>query len=1288
MFADRWRLRRQLREFQGAHRRGRANGQRLERLADDLQKSIAIRLARRASIPHVRYDDQLPVAARRGEIAEAIRDHQVVIVCGETGSGKSTQLPKICLEIGRGLEGYIGHTQPRRIAARSVAARIAEELGSPLGRDVGYKIRFTDASNPRTYIKLLTDGVLLAESHHDRYLNQYDMIILDEAHERSLNIDFLLGYLQRLLPKRPDLKLIVTSATIDAERFARHFESAIGEVPVIMVSGRSYPVEVRYRPPLSEKEGEEPDLEQAVIGAVDELAREREGDVLIFMPTEQDILSTAKALRAHRIPGDTAGHETEILPLYARLSTAEQNRVFQPHQRRRIVIATNVAESSLTVPGIHSVIDTGTARISRYAARSKVKRLPIEPISQASADQRKGRCGRLGPGICIRLYSEEDYERRERYTPPEIQRSNLAAVVLQAKALRLGEIDDFPFLDAPRPESIRDAYRTLFELGAVDDRHQLTDLGRRLSRLPVDPRIGRIILAGERENCLHEILIIAAALELQDPRERPSDQQEAADAAHAQFADEQSDFMSYLKLWDFYHELKGRLSRNQLRRACRDSFLSHNRVRDWLEIHRQLLRLCSQAGFAIQPRRNDHDRIHRALLAGFLSSVAYRSDQYEYTVAGGQKAILWPGSAAYGRRPKWVMAGEVLETSRRYLRTAARINPRWIEPLAEHLVKRTHRDPHWDPTLGAAMVVESVSLFSLPIVRHRRVPLAAVDPVHAREMFIEHGLVRGDFQTRAKFLEHNQQLLEDLECFQRKVRRQRLVRGEHARFGFYERRLPAEVVDRATFERWRRDAERAQPGLLFMSPKNLLTDPNVVVDADAFPDAITVGPMRLPLDYCFEPGTEHDGATVTVPKEGFHQLDARRLEWLVLGLIEEKVVALIKSLPKEVRRGLVPVPDSARRALGELLFGEGCLQTTLAQALTRIVGTTISPDAFRLSRVPGHLIMRIRVVDSTGRAIAVGRDLATVRKQLWGDSKLTSGIIDDARFHRQGITAWDFGDLPEQVDVRRGGVVLHGYPALIDGGTSVSLCVITTPEAAVQRTRGGLRRLALLAARQQIEPHIEWLPTFDELAELGHELGDRAYWCEQLIELVADRAFLSDEPMPRSRQAFEAWLAAGLERIGLAVQDAVPLVMLILENYAAVRNQLRQATNAQWLYAIADIESQLHELFPPGFLTASSWQSLQSYPRYLRAIQLRLERLAAEGDHRDRPLFEELDARWHAYLDLAAQYQREGIYDAELTRYRWLIEELRVSLFAQQLGTLTAVSGKRLDQLWAKIEAY
>ncbi|HJT32319.1 MAG TPA: ATP-dependent RNA helicase HrpA [Pirellulales bacterium] len=1305
LLADRWRLRRALREAERSQGAGRRCDERLSRIAEELERSIAHRQARRAGVPHVRYDDRLPVAARRGEIAQAIRSHQVVIVCGDTGSGKSTQLPKICLELGRGLEGFIGHTQPRRIAARSVAARIADELCTPLGQQVGFKVRFTDKTDPRTYIKLMTDGVLLAESHHDPYLNQYDTLILDEAHERSLNIDFLLGYLKRLLPRRPDLKLIVTSATIDARRFAEHFEPVAGDVLVIMVSGRTYPVEVRYRPPADDKEGDDAGGERALVSAVDELIAAGDGDILIFMPTEQEIHAAAKTLRGHL--SGKSNKPTEILPLYARLSTAEQNRIFQPHADRRIVIATNVAESSLTVPGIAHVIDTGTARISRYAPRFKIQRLPIEPISRASADQRKGRCGRLGPGVCIRLYSEDDYLHREAYTPPEILRSDLAAVALQAEALRLGEVADFPFLDPPRGEAVSDAYRTLFELGAVDQERRLTEVGRQLSRLPVDPRIGRIILAGAQENCLHDVLIIAAALEVQDPRERPPEAREAADEAHARTTDGQSDFLSYLKLWRFFHELKAELSRNQLAKACRAQFLSYNRLRQWLDVHRQLVRHCTQAGFDVRPRPTDYQRIHRALLTGFLSSIAVRTGPYEYLVAGGQKALLWPGSAAYASPPKWLLASEVVETSRRYLRTVARINPGWIEPLAAHLVEREHRDPHWDPGVGAAMAVERISLFGLTIVRQRRVRLASVDPAHARELFIEHGLVKGGYQTRAKFLSANQQLLADLERWQRKVRRHGLLRGEHARFAFYNRRLPDDVYDGQSFERWHREAERREPGLLFMSTSDLLTEPEAFRTDAGFPEALLMKHLRLPLDYCFEPGTEHDGITATVPKEAFHEIEPRRFEWLVPGLLEEKVAALIKSLPKTVRRAFVPVPDTTKRVVGELRFGEGDLLAATAHLLTRIAGDPIRPDDFRLSQLPAHLRLRLRVVDASGRAVAVGRDLAAVRRQLRAEmpalaneqfdhSPVVAGTLRapslptedaDPKYHRTGLTTWDFDDLPEQVQSCCKGIARTRYPALVDCGDSVSLRLTDSLETAGHQTRGGVRRLLALAVRDQVEPHLAWWPGWSKLLASGAPLGDAAYWNREVTDAIVERAFLAERPAPRSRQQFEQTLAEGREQIGLVVQDVLPLVSALLREYGRARDALGQFTSPQFGYAVSDIERQLGELMAPGFLCAAP-PAIQSYPRYFRAIERRLDGLRAGELEHDQRAFAQIDARWHAYLALAAQHRADETFDPKLAEYRWLLEEFRVSLFAPQLGTPTQVSAQQLDELWKAIEAY
>jgi ATP-dependent helicase HrpA len=1290
--ADRWRLRRELRSLEQALRRNKPCELQLAHLNQEIERSIVRWSTRRAGLPKPRFDNDLPITARREEIAHAIAGHQVVVVCGETGSGKSTQLPKICLALGRGVDGAIGHTQPRRIAARNVAARIAEELGSPLGSDVGYKVRFTDATQERTYVKLMTDGVLLAETHHDRWLNAYDTIILDEAHERSLNIDFLLGFLKRLLPRRPELKLIVTSATIDAERFSRHFADATGDVPVLLVAGRTWPVEVRYQPPAAEKDGDEPDWQQALLDAVDELARIDDGDILVFLPTEQEIHAASQALRRHAVPGDRGGRETEIVPLYARLSTAEQQRVFQPHDYRRIVLATNVAESSLTVPGVRYVIDTGTARISRYSARSKVQRLPIEQISRASADQRMGRCGRVAPGICIRLYAAEDYESRERFTAPEIQRSNLAAVVLRAKALNLGELDEFPFLDPPQPEAVRDGYATLFELSALDERRELTDLGRTLARLPIDPRLGRILLAAADERCLAEALVIASALELQDPRLRPSDRQEAADEAHKPFVDERSDFVGLLKLWDFYHDLKATLSRNQLRKSCRDHFLSYNRLREWTELHRQLRELTAQAGLEVEARRHDYDALHRALVTGFLSNLAQRCGEREYTVAGGGRAHLWPGSAVYDERPKWLLAGEVIETSRRYLRTVARIHPRWIEPAASHLVKRDYREPHWDPGLKQAMVYERLSLFGLNIVRRRRVRLSPIDPEHARELLIGQGLVCGGYETRAKFLAHNRQLLEDLERWQRKVRRHGLLRGEQARYDFYDHRIPADVCDGAGFERWRRSTELDQPSILCMSEADLLVSPGEPIDLAAFPDTITVRQMTLPLEYHFEPGHPRDGITITVPLAGFRQLDAKRLDWLVPGLLEEKVVALIKSLPKPLRRPFVPAPDTARLVLGELRFGEGSFALAVARALTRIAGQPITSEAFRVHRLEDHLRMRVRVVDGSGRTVAAGRDLDEIGHRLRADAASEPVVIDQAPWNRDGITCWDFGELPEVVEIPRAGLTLVGYPALIDRGDAVSVRLVNSAETATWQSRAGLRRLFVLAVADELERHVEWLPNLRQILLEASPLAD---FRRHLAELIADRALFypaASEPhdtaggeFRRNAPAFATRLAAARERLTVAVQDVLPLVTILCHAYQRVRTALERPAAPVWQYAADDMAAQLAELTATGFLTTTPWQWLQAYPRYLRAIELRLEKLARGETLPDWSLNEQIASRWQRYLELARSKREQGLFDPALEHYRWLLEEFRVSLFAQSLGTAVPVSQQRLDAAWTPI---
>jgi ATP-dependent helicase HrpA len=1286
MQADRHRLQKLLRQIEHAEAAGRPFDRNLARLEDELKQSIARRQARWDHRPRIEYDDALPVSARRQEIAAAIAEHQVVVVWGETGSGKSTQLPKICLEMGRGVAGLIGHTQPRRIAARSVAARIADELGSPLGQQVGFKIRFTDTTSTQSYIKLMTDGILLAESQHDRFLDQYDTIIVDEAHERSLNIDFLLGYIKRLLPKRRELKLIITSATIDAARFAEHFGTTVGPAPVIEVSGRTYPVETRYRPLVADENDEDPDLEQGVLDAVAELTESGPGDILIFMPTEHHIHETAKALRGKLSLGHNRSGAVEIVPLYARLSTAEQNRVFQPHRGRRIVIATNVAESSLTVPGIRYVVDPGTARISRYSARSKMQRLPIEPISQASANQRQGRCGRVAPGICIRLFSEEDFQGRDRFTPPEIQRSNLASVILQTKALKLGPIEEFPFLDPPRPDAIRDGYKTLFELGAIDEEQGLTPLGQRLSRLPTDPRIGRIILAGHEENCLHEILIIAAAMEVQDPRERPVEKKGTADESHAKFAHEESDFLSYLKLWDFWQKLKGELSRGKLRKACQQNFLSYNRMREWVDVHRQLLELIEEEGMKPQARRDDYTAIHRALLAGLLSNVAFRAEAHEYTVAGGGKAHLWPGSAAFAAKPKWIVAAEQVETSRRYLRTVARIKPEWIESLAGHLVNRSYSEPHWVRAAGAVMAFEKVSLGGLAIVPRRRVAYGSIDPKLCREQLIQHGLVEGELDTRAEFFQHNRQLLEEVEALQTRARRRDLLLGEEARYDFYDRRLPADVFDAVRLEKWRRSLERKQPKLLFMRREDLMRDETAGVDAAEFPETIEMRSLRLPLEYTFDPASDQDGVTLTVPREALGQIDRQRLGWLVPGLLEEKVVALIKSLPKPLRRQFVPAPDTARKVMEQIRFGEGSFAVAVAETLSRIAGQHVPVEAFQLGELPPHLRMNVRVVDSAGTAVATSRDVGELHARLVEEARQTVSQQSDPRWQRDGITTWDFGELPAGVPIQRQGIALEAFPTLIDDKTSVRLQLVDTAENAQRLLRGGLRRLFVLAAARELKSQAAWLPSIDQMRLYAATLADAKEFPQQVAELIADRAFFTSRPLPRSADEFAAAVKLGRSRIAAATQDVAQLLGPLMKGVHEARLAVERATAPRFADAVADVREQLEWLLPAGFLLSTPAPWLVHLPRYLRAIVARLEKLTSDGLVRDQKNQQLLAPRWRRFRELAEAYRQQERFDPELEQYRWMLEEYRVSLFAQKLGTSLTVSEKRLDEQWARIQ--
>ena len=1265
------------------------------------------------NVPPVEYDDELPIVIRKQDITDAIRDHQVVIVCGETGSGKSTQLPKMCLEMGRGVSRMIGHTQPRRIAARSVAARVAEELKRPLGKEVGFKIRFTDSTSPATYIKLMTDGILLAETSRDRFLNRYDTIIIDEAHERSLNIDFLIGYIKRLLPKRRDLRVIITSATIDAERFSNHFSNADGPATVIEVSGRTYPVEIVYQPQVDEDEpgnASDPDWLRGVLDAVDELGRLDSGDVLVFMPTERDIHETAKSLRGRQL--GRAGTPTEILPLYARLSTKDQNRVFQPKPgQRRVVIATNVAESSLTVPGIRYVIDTGTARISRYSTRSKMQRLPIEPISRASADQRAGRCGRLGPGICIRLYSQQDYESRDRYTAPEIQRTNLASVILQTIALKLGDISRFPFIDPPKPMAIRDGYKTLFELGAIDDEQRITKLGRRLSQLPVDPRIGRIILAGVDESCLHELLIIASALEIRDPRERPVDKQQAADEAHAKFADEDSDFLSYVKLWDFYHNLRDTISRSQLRRACRQNFLSYNRMREWSDVHRQLLDLVERSGMK-RGRRQPVDKslsvyeraklpansatIHQALLTGLLVNVAFREKDFEYSVTGGGKAHLWPGSGVFKKKPKWIVAAEQIETSRRYLRTAGRISPEWIEPLAEHLVTRTYSEPFWSGQSGSAMAFEKVSLFGLPIVPRRGVRFGRIDPQKSRELLIQHGLVEGDIQLKAEFLQYNQMLEEEVESLQAKLRRHDLMLGDEVRFDFYDRRIPAEIYDVVRLKRWLKKEQRNNAQLLWMRKEDLMVATHDEVDAKAFPDSVTVNNIQIPLEYNLKPGTDQDGITLNVPQEALNQLDSRRLGWLVPGLLQEKIVVLIKSLPKPLRRALVPAPDTAKEVLASLRFGTGDFMSSVAEILGQMAGERIPVEAFDDSRLPAHLRMNVRVVGADGDAVASGRDLDKVRERVGHVVSTSFGQLDHGEWTRDGITAWDLTSFPAAVDLRNGGIAMKGYPCLIDCGSSVSLRLVDTPTRAARDTSAGIRRLFVLAQQRKLQSPVDRVTGLNKMlinamtlptpqVSGGKEADRKAVdFRAQLVDLTASRALARVEVQPRTPAAFKQLVQLGTNQISVAIQDVAQCIPPLMDGYQQTRAMLEAAVGRP-AYAMEDMLRQLLALVQPGFLTSHDWGWLLQYPRYFQAIRFRCKS-AVSNAKRDQQSTRIITDHWLRYSERLQQHNDRNVYDPQLTHYRWMIEELRVFMFARQLRTAISVSEELLAEQWKKVK--
>jgi ATP-dependent helicase HrpA len=1182
LIADRQSLRRRLSALRRRAQVSQPIDQELDMLWQTIRQSQSLVERRRARVPAIAYPPELPVSQRRDEVAALIRDNQIVVLCGETGSGKSTQLPKICLDLGRGILGRIGHTQPRRIAARSLASRIAQELETELGTLVGYKVRFHDRVRPETSIKLMTDGMLLAEIQHDRFLSEYDTLIIDEAHERSLNIDFLLGYLKGLLPRRSDLRLIVTSATIDPRRFAAHFAGEKAEpAPIIEISGRTYPVEVRYRPPEDENVGERDDAMQlAISGALDELARVGRGDVLVFLSGEREIRETAETLRKHHPPS------TEILPLYARQGPREQARIFQPHGTRRVVLATNVAETSLTVPGVHYVIDPGFARISRYSHRSKVQRLPVERISQASANQRKGRCGRVAQGICIRLYSDDNFAARAEYTEPEIQRTNLAAVILQMKLLGFGAVEDFPFIDPPDARLISDGYRTLQELAALDIAGRLTSLGRQLARLPVDPRIGRMLLASVDHHCLAEMLIIAAALSVQDPRERPLDKQQAADEIHATFFHESSDFLTFLSLWQFLDQERSQLSRSKFRKLCERHFLSWSRTQEWRDIHAQLRLTMHEMGFKENEAAGSYEEIHRALLTGLLSNIGVKDEQREYLGARGSRYFIHPGSGLFKESPKWIIVAERVETTRQYGRIVAKIQPGWIEDAAAHLVQRSYSEPHWQSKSGQVAAYEKVTLYGVTIIPKRRVNYGPINPAEAREVFLRFALVEGDFETRAPFWRHNRELIEYVQHLEAKSRRRDILVDEEAIYGFYAQRLPSGIYSTPQFEKWLRKVTRKEPKILHMRMSDVMRREAGEVTEQAFPDGLQVGATRLPLEYHFDPGNSADGVTLTVPLPLVNQVSPQRCEWLVPGLLEELLTSLLRGLPKQTRKAFVPIPETAKRLKERLTPSDRPLIQAIGEALKEMTRIQVPEDTWDPSAIPSYLRMKFRLVDEGGRQIALGEDFSRLKRDYGGEGRQQFTTIPSGGLERERIKRWDFDALPESLDLQRGGIRLRGYPALVDEGDSVAIRVLDSEDGAVAAMREGLHRLLMLHLGSDLRSLRRSLPGLDRMRlqyakapkPPGQDNSRSADLADELVAMVLDLTFLGDRPPIRDRQYFEARLQKNRPRLMSIAGEVRQLAERILSQFQAIRKRLADITQVNWLPSVLDMRAHLDAL--------------------------------------------------------------------------------------------------------------
>ncbi len=1294
----------------------------------------------------IEFPESLPVSGKRDEIMAAIAAHQVVIVCGETGSGKTTQLPKIALAMGRGKLNaapgargqLIGHTQPRRIAASSVAKRIAEELKTPLGEVVGFKVRFQDRLSRDASVKLMTDGILLAETQTDPLLKAYDTIIIDEAHERSLNIDFLLGYLRQILPRRPDLKIIVTSATIDADRFAKHFASRHGPAPVIMVSGRMFPVEQRWRP---FEESRDYDLNDAIADGVDELWRDvhNSGDILVFLPGEREIREAADHLRKH-LSHQPLMRSAEVLPLFARLSQAEQDRIFEGHSGRRIVLATNVAETSLTVPGIRYVIDAGTARMKRYSFRSKVEQLLVEPISQAAANQRAGRCGRVANGICIRLYDEKDFSGRPRFTEPEILRSSLAGVILRMKSLHLGIVEDFPFIEAPSGRAIADGYQLLAELGAVDDANELTATGQELARLPLDPRVGRMILEARERQALDEVLVIASALSVQDVRDRPMDMQAQADQQHAKFDDDKSEFSGYLKLWKWLEESRGghgkehKLSNRQYEQLLRQNFVSMRRVREWRDIYSQLHTVVAEHKWRLNTQPASYEQLHLSMLAGLLGNIGYKPDDEDvYLGARGIKFYRHPGAHLAKKPGRWIVVAELVETTRLFGRGIANIDPAWLEQVGGHLLKKQLLDPHWEKKAAEVVALERATLYGLVVYNGRRVNFGRVDPQGAREVFLREALVAGQWDTRLPFLAANEKLIGKVEELEHKSRRQDVLVDDELIYAFYDQQVPADVCSGASFERWYKAESARQPRLLMLSREELMRHEAAGITTNAFPKTIRLGGVDCSAEYLHEPGDAKDGLTVTIPLFVLNQVNEERCEWLVPGMLRDKILALLKSLHQKPRSRFVPLPDSATRIAAELsvpeLFGNGSLTDALLKLVRAETSLDVKRADFKLDMLSPHLFMNFRVADEHGRQMGHGRNLGALKAELGAKARgafqalagmkvaktapsepnseqkrpqaaagiqsiATKNKANDsaakAPLEAQQYTAWTFGELPELMEIKKGGQTLVGFPALVDQTSSVAIEVFDEPEVAAAKHRAGLRRLFALQIKDALKYLEKNIPDLQKMAVnymlVGRSAdnsggGTHDELREQIIQVALERAFLLD-PLPTNEADFKRRLDEGRGRLTLIASEVARLAAVILTEYATATRKIKDTKNAA--EATGDAAQQLQRLVPKRFLGVTPWPQLQHFARYLKAITLRLDKWRADPA-RDAAKLAELRPLEQRYWRLVAE--RKGVVDARQQEFRWLLEELRVSFFAQELRTPQPVSVKRIEKAWAQLNS-